>query len=69
MFKEFLVSSHTVNKAVGGDFYDSVGNRVNYFVVVRGKKYITFEILHTVVYRSYRLKVEVVCGLVYHKKI
>ena len=64
IFNEVLVAALTVEiGAVGLDLDDSVCDRVNDLVVVRGKENVALEGGKTVVYGGNGFKIEVVCGL------
>ena len=68
-FKKFLVGTAEIDITVGGYLDNSVRNGIYSLLVVRGEKYITLEILHSVVNGGYRFKVKMVGRLINDKHI
>ena len=70
VFKVILIAATSVDiAAVGKDLDNSVGNGVQYLIVVRGEQNISLKGRHTLVNRCNRLKVEMVGRLIDNKHI
>ena len=70
IFKIILIAAASVNKAAVGEYLDnSICYGIKNLIVVRGEQDVALKCRHALVYCSDRLKIEMVCRLIYDKHI